>query len=190
MCSARAGFILVKTRQRSCCRRWPKTQRSVAEHRGAHRKKDQRYRATSLEKQVIRHHPSGDPPHTSDSQLLTSWTNPEQEARPCHARSWAVGMPLVDQSPEHSGTEWLCVDVAGYKINNVYKAPRSRLTPTTIPTFPHPSLYAGYTMSTGFTTKYLLTVRAWTSGQHPTTLGCCTTQREELVSSLTGRMLV
>jgi len=37
----------------------------------------------------------------------------------------------------------LCVDVAGYKIINVYKPPRSRLTSTTIPTFPHPSLYVG-----------------------------------------------
>ena len=30
----------------------------------------------------------------------------------------------VDQSPEQSETEWLCVDVAGYKIVNVYKPPR------------------------------------------------------------------
>jgi len=50
---------------------------------------------------------------------------------------------LVDQSPEQSETEWLCVDVAGYKIVNKYKPPRSRLTPTTTPTFPHPSLYVG-----------------------------------------------
>jgi len=50
---------------------------------------------------------------------------------------------VVDQSSEQSETEWLYVDVAGYKIVNVYKPPRSRLTPTTIPTFPHPSLYAG-----------------------------------------------
>jgi len=35
---------------------------------------------------------------------------------------------LFDQSPEKSETEWLCVDVAGYKIVNVYKPPRSRLT--------------------------------------------------------------
>jgi len=35
------------------------------------------------------------------------------------------------------------VDVAGYKIINVYKPPRSRHTPTTIPTFPQPSLYVG-----------------------------------------------
>ena len=50
---------------------------------------------------------------------------------------------LVDQSPDQSETKWLCVDVAGYKIVNLYKLPRSRLTPTTIPTFPHPSLYVG-----------------------------------------------
>jgi len=43
---------------------------------------------------------------------------------------------LVDQSPYQSETEWLCVDVAGYKIVNVYKPPRSRLIPTTIPTYP------------------------------------------------------
>ena len=37
----------------------------------------------------------------------------------------------------------MCVDGAGYKIVNVYKPPRSRFTPTTVPTFPHPSLYVG-----------------------------------------------
>jgi len=46
---------------------------------------------------------------------------------------------LVDQSPDQSETEWLCVDVAGYKIINVYKPPRSRLSPTTIPTFHTPA---------------------------------------------------
>jgi len=50
---------------------------------------------------------------------------------------------LVDQSPDPSETEYVCVDVAGYKIVNVYKPPRSRHTPTTILTFPHPSLYVG-----------------------------------------------
>jgi len=52
-------------------------------------------------------------------------------------------MSLVDQSPAQSETEWLCVDVAGYKIVNVYTPPCSRLTITTIPTFPHHSLYVG-----------------------------------------------
>ena len=40
-------------------------------------------------------------------------------------------------------TEWRCIYLAGYKTFNVYKASSSRLTPTAIPTFPHPSLYVG-----------------------------------------------
>jgi len=50
---------------------------------------------------------------------------------------------LADQSPEQSETEWVCSDVAGYKIINVYKPTRSRFTPAAIPTFPHPTLYVG-----------------------------------------------
>ena len=40
-------------------------------------------------------------------------------------------------------------------------------------------------MSTGITTKHLPTVRAWASGQHPTTLDCCMNQRHQPVSTLT-----
>ena len=50
---------------------------------------------------------------------------------------------LVNQSQEQSETEWLCVDVAGCKIINVYKPPCSRFAPTAIPTFPHLALYVG-----------------------------------------------
>jgi len=50
---------------------------------------------------------------------------------------------LVDQSPDQTETEWLCVDVAGYKIINLYKPPRWRFTPRAIPTLPHPTLYVG-----------------------------------------------
>jgi len=50
---------------------------------------------------------------------------------------------LLYQSPKQLETECLCVDVAGYKIINVGKPPRSRFTPTSIPTFPHPSPYVG-----------------------------------------------
>ena len=50
---------------------------------------------------------------------------------------------LLDQSHAQSEIEWLCVDISGYHIINVYKPPPSRLTPTAIPVFPHPSLYAG-----------------------------------------------
>jgi len=69
---------------------------------------------------------------------------------------------FVDQSPEQSETECLYVDVAGYKIINVYKPTRSRFTSTATPTFSHPSLYVGdfnCHVSTGVTTKHLLTVR-------------------------------
>jgi len=94
---------------------------------------------------------------------------------------------MVDQSPEQSETEWLCVDVAGYKIVNVYKPPRSRPTPTTIPTFPHPVCTLATSiasMSAGVTTQHPRTVKAWTPGQHPTTLDCYTTQSKHPVSSL------
>jgi len=94
---------------------------------------------------------------------------------------------LADQSPEQSETEWLCIDVAGYKIINVCKPPRSRFTPTAIPTFPHPSLYVGdfnCQQVNWVTTKHFLTVRAWTPGQHPTTLDSSMTQRKQPASSV------
>jgi len=51
------------------------------------------------------------------------------------------------------------------------------LTPTAIPTFPHPSLYVDDDVNWGYN-KTSLAVRDWTLGQHPTTLGCCTTLRK------------
>ena len=50
---------------------------------------------------------------------------------------------LVDQSQATSETEWLCVDVDGYKIVNVYKPPPTRLQTSDLPVLPHPCLYAG-----------------------------------------------
>ena len=50
---------------------------------------------------------------------------------------------LADHFPEGSATEWLCVDVNGVNIVNVYKPPPVSLTPNAIPGFPHPCLYAG-----------------------------------------------
>ena len=49
----------------------------------------------------------------------------------------------MDQSPLTSEIEWLCVDVDGYKIVNVYKPPPTRLQTLDLPVFPHPCLYAG-----------------------------------------------
>ena len=53
--------------------------------------------------------------------------------------SWTI----ADQSPPGSAIEWLCIDIGGVKIVNVYKPPTMRLTSASIPVFPHPSLYAG-----------------------------------------------
>jgi len=50
---------------------------------------------------------------------------------------------LADQFPEQSESEWLCVNVTGYKTINIDKPPRSPFTPTAIPMFPHPSLHVG-----------------------------------------------
>ena len=53
--------------------------------------------------------------------------------------SWS----LSGQSSNNSDIEWLCVDIYGFKIINVYKPPPSQMTPTSIPMFSHPCLYDG-----------------------------------------------
>ena len=50
---------------------------------------------------------------------------------------------LFDQSSPTSEIEWLCVDVDGYKIINVYKPPPICLQISDLRIFPHPCLYAG-----------------------------------------------
>ena len=50
---------------------------------------------------------------------------------------------LLDQSSLTSEIEWLCVDVDGYKIVNVYKPSPTRLRSLDLPVFPHFCLYAG-----------------------------------------------
>ena len=50
---------------------------------------------------------------------------------------------LYNQSPTTSETEWLCVDVDGYKIVNIYKPPPTRLQVSDLPVFTQPCLYAG-----------------------------------------------
>ena len=49
---------------------------------------------------------------------------------------------VLDQSPPLSEIKWLCVDVDGYKIVNIYKPPPTRLRFLDLPVFPHPCLYA------------------------------------------------
>ena len=50
---------------------------------------------------------------------------------------------FADQSLEGSANEWLCVDVDGCKIVNIYKPPNSQLTPTAISVFQQPCLSSG-----------------------------------------------
>ena len=50
---------------------------------------------------------------------------------------------LLDQSPLTSEIEWLCVDVDGYKIVNVYKPLPMQLRSPDLLVFPHPCLYTG-----------------------------------------------
>ena len=50
---------------------------------------------------------------------------------------------LLDQSSPKSEIEWLCVNVDGYKIVNVYKPPPKRLRNMDLLVFPHPCLYTG-----------------------------------------------
>ena len=50
---------------------------------------------------------------------------------------------LLDQSLSTSEIEWLCVDVDGYKIVNIYKPPPTQLQSLDLPVFRQPCLYAG-----------------------------------------------
>ena len=61
-----------------------------------------------------------------------------------HKRMHCSNQPYsINGSPLTSKIEWLCVDVDGYKIVNVYKPPPTRLQILDILVFPHPCLYAG-----------------------------------------------
>jgi len=144
MCSARPGKAFFKELQRPCCRGWPETQHSAAEHRGAHRKQDQGCRAASLQEQGIHHRPTGERT-TADKLVIPNFSQAGSVLSRNHGLATFVHYwwSLVNQSPEQSETEWLCVDVAGHNVINVYKPTRSRLTPKAIPTLPHLSLYVG-----------------------------------------------
>ena len=50
---------------------------------------------------------------------------------------------LADQPPAALETEWLCEDVDGYRIVNVYKPPPTRLQASDLPVFPHIVFHAG-----------------------------------------------
>ena len=192
MCSAWAESKKARLRapQQKCCRRWPTTQHTPAEQRGVHWQQDLRHWAASLREQVFLRSPTGDPLHNcrqaSDSQLLTSWVNPEQESRPCHICLLAVGM-VTGRSLSRSIRDWVVVR-RRRRIQD-----RQRLQTSTLASHcSHTSVYMLATsiasMSTGVTTHFR-TVRAWTPGQHPTTLDCCMSLTKQPASSLAVRTL-
>ena len=83
---------------------------------------------------------------------------------------------LLDQSPPTSEIEWLCVDVDGYKIVNVYKLPPTRLQTLDLPMFPHPIFTLAIltiVMLTGVTMTTVRTVSAWLTGQVLIVLPSC-----------------
>jgi len=135
---------LLTARQQKCCRR-STTQYTPAEHRGADCKQEKLAYKNKAFIIVLQ----GTHCTTADKLVIPNCSLAGSDLSRNHGFETFVHEQLelslvdVDQSPEQSETEWLCVDVAGYKIINVYKPPRSRFTPTAIPTFPHPSLYVG-----------------------------------------------
>ena len=75
---------------------------------------------------------------------------------------------LLDQSSLTSEIEWLCVDIDGYKIVNVYKPPSTRVRSLDLPVFPNPVFMLAIltvVMLTGVTMTTVRTVSAWLAGQ-------------------------
>ena len=92
---------------------------------------------------------------------------------------------LFDQSPPTSKTEWLCADIDGCKMVNVYKPPPIRLQVSDLPVIPVSmlatliaSMLAGVMMPT------VQMGNAWLAGQIPTILSCSITQRMPPASNL------
>ena len=82
---------------------------------------------------------------------------------------------LVGQSPVTSETEWLRVDVDGYRILNVYKLLSTRLQASDLPVFPQAILIV--LMSTGVIEPAVPMESALLLGQALTALSLSTTQK-------------
>ena len=75
---------------------------------------------------------------------------------------------LLDQSPPILEIEWLCVDVDGYEIVNVYKPPPTRFRSLDLPVFPTPIFMQAIltvVLLIGVTMITVWTVSAWLTGQ-------------------------
>ena len=86
---------------------------------------------------------------------------------PCHVCVRTTKVNALDQSSPTSEIEWLCVDVDGYKIVNVYKPPSTLLRSLDLPVFPHPYFVLAIStvvMLIGVTVITVRTVSAWLAG--------------------------
>ena len=92
---------------------------------------------------------------------------------------------LLDQSPPTSEIEWVCVDVDGYKIVNVYKPPPTRLRSLDLPVFPHSCFYSG-NFNCRHVVFMMITARtsAWLTGQVLIVLPSCIMPRTLSVFTL------
>ena len=54
----------------------------------------------------------------------------------------SLSWTLAGRSPKYYEIEWLCMDVAGLRIINIYKPPSLRLLTMSLPVFPSPCVYA------------------------------------------------
>ena len=77
---------------------------------------------------------------TGDTKLHLDWLDLKQETWSCFVHE-QFKWTFVNQSLEGSGIEWLCMDVDGCKIFNIYKPSNLQSTPTAVPVFQHPCLY-------------------------------------------------
>ena len=90
---------------------------------------------------------------------------------------------LYDQSPTTSETEWLCVDVDGYKIVNIYKPLPTRWQVSDLPMFTHlvcMRVISTAPMSTGVITPTARMETAYWPGQAPTIFSFSTIRRMNL----------
>ena len=119
----------------------------AAEHRRLHSKQDDGSTTFCRRAEGTRYTTTGDPLYYHHRKLFIanfelSWSSFSRKhglATFVHKRrNWI----LCSQSYPSSDTEWLCVEVDGYKIINIYKPPPTQLQTSDLPMFSHPSLYA------------------------------------------------
>ena len=125
----------------------PKACHPSAEHRRPRFRQDEHFLPSCCTVYDTRHPAPGDPlqicREVSSAGLPTSWVSSSRKHGLATFVRERLKWTLFDQSLPTLETEWLCIDIDGYKLVNVYKPPPIRLQVSNLPVFPHPCLYAG-----------------------------------------------